>query len=574
MEPENSQEASPAGENQTDIKVLLLDTPENEGVDFLQSLNREGMKFDLERVDGRDDLFKALKDSAWDILLVNDQVTNPSLDETLSLLGQVKSDAGYVLLSKEALTIESLANSYQKNISEVVSSNHLAYSLEVFSRAAEKSRRNFQLSQLNQEKFELARHRDQLMSGTEEALAYLQDGIHVYGNNAYLSMLGYKDMDELAYMPFIDVVSTEMRDKVKQQFLDYQHKVRVKPETQALELSELFLTSIGDKEGVLEVQATLKPVVYDGEDCLQIVIKDKSEMAGKGDSVGEGLGYPLFVAHLDNFIAEAKLSGGKSGQVVHVSGKGFEHYIASKGFGSLNGKMKALASELKARLASNDQSIRFTENSFLVLIKGNEPEDVEKVTQIGEVLQKFEAALNKEIGNAKKEALVIFSHDEISVTAESASAEQLIKSFLVGADSETDGGGVEEAVKKDEAIVEKTVEKTVERPVEKPVEQTVEEKVDEKKEEVKIEAKEEIKVEQDQAQEAAVEKAEASEKAPIEQVAPSEPESSPAPEAAVEAGSTKAASGQSYEVTPDGVRRQTLLDKVSSDLRDTLAHLG
>jgi multidomain signaling protein FimX len=516
MEPENTQEASPAGENQPDIKVLLLDTPENEGVDFLQSLNREGMKFDLERVGGKDDLFKALQDSAWDILLVNDQVTNPSLDETLSLLDQVKSDAGYVLLSKDALTIESLANSYQKNISEVVSSHHLDYSVEVFSRAAEKSRRNFQLSQLNQEKFELARHRDQLMSGTEEALAYLQDGIHVFGNNAYLSMLGYKDMDELAYMPFIDVVSTEMRDKVKQQLLDYQHKVRVKPETEALELGELFLTSIGDKEGILEVQATLKPVAYDGEDCLQIVIKDKSEMAGKGDGAGEGLGYPLFVAHLDNYIAEAKSSSGKSGQVLYVSGNGFDHYIASKGFGSLNGKMKALASELKARLTSNDLSIRFTENSFLILIKGNEPEDVEKVAQIGEVLQKFEAALNKEIGNAKGEALVIFNHDEIPVTAESESAEQLIKSFLVGAESEADDTGVEEAVKKDEPIAEEKVEG------------------------VKEENKEEVKKEQDKASD------------------------------------TKSQDGLTESQTPEAavVRRQTLLDKVSSDLRDTLAHLG
>jgi len=420
------------------VSVLLLDSPENEGVDFLQSLQRMGMKFTSERVNDKDSLFAALKKTHWDILLVNDQVKDPGVEETLKYLEQIKQETGYLLLSSVEITIDFLTGAYKQGISAVVSSLHPDYSFEVFARAAERSRRNFQLSQLNQEKFELAKHRDQLMSGTEEALAYLSDGIHVYGNDAYLKMLGYEDMDDLIIMPFIDIISTEMRDKVKQLIIDFQHSVRVNPDTEPMVMPELFVETVGEKEGIIDVTATFKPVTYDGEDCVQVVFKDNSARTEKEGGLGEGLGYPLLLSHLDNYIAEAKETNAMVGQVVHISGNGFEHYIAGKGFGSLNGKMKALSSELKNGLDSDDFMIRFTENSFLILIKGDEAEDKKKIEYQAQLLGKFEAALNKEIGLKDQEPLVTFSHDVSAVDASSESAEALIKTFLMGSEPKTD----------------------------------------------------------------------------------------------------------------------------------------
>lgn len=421
-----------------DVTVLLLDSPENEGVDFLQALQRMGMQFTSERVNDKDSLFAALKKRNWDILLVNDQVTDPGVTETLDYLRQIKKETGYLLLSSKAITIDFLTECYQQGIAAVVSGLHPDYSFEVFGRAAERSRRNFQLSQLNQEKFELAKHRDQLMSGTEEALAYLADGIHVYGNDAYMKMLGYTDPDDLIIMPFIDIVSTEMREKVKQLILDFQQAIRVNPDTEPMVMPELFVETVGEKEGIIDVTATFKPVTYDGEECIQVVFKDNSVRTEKEGGLGEGLGYPLFMSHLGNYIAEARETSALVGQVVHVRGNGFEHYIAGKGFGSLNGKMKALSSELKAGLGDDDFMIRFTENSFLILIKGDDAEDQQKIAAQKELLGKFEAALNKEIGLKDQEPLVTFTHDVTPVDASSESAEQLIKSFLMGAEPATD----------------------------------------------------------------------------------------------------------------------------------------
>jgi multidomain signaling protein FimX len=418
------------------VRVLLLDTPENLGVDFLQSLQRQEMKLAFERVNDKEGLFSALKNGNWDILLVCDQVNVPGPEETLAYLTQLNCETGYVLLSKSELTIDLLTKSYSKGIAAVVSAEHPDFSLEVFAREAERSRRNFQLSLLNQEKFELKRLSQQLMSGTEEALAYLQDGIHIFGNDAYLKLLGYAGMDDLIVMPFIDIVSTEMREKTKQRLLDYQHKVRMQPDTPHLEIAELFVNGIGEKEGVLQVGATFKPVVYEGEDCIQVVFKISKEGENKEESsAAEGLGYTLFITHLDNFIAKAGETASHLGFVVHVFGTGFEKYIANKGFGSLNGKLKALASELKAGLEKEDLLIRFTESSFLILLKrvdSSKASGSAMLEKLGPLLEKFETALNKEIGSSTASKAITLSHDVVPVDANFVSADQLIQIFLTG----------------------------------------------------------------------------------------------------------------------------------------------
>jgi EAL domain-containing protein (putative c-di-GMP-specific phosphodiesterase class I)/PAS domain-containing protein len=412
------------------VSVLLLDTPENLGIDFLQMLQRQELKLAFERVNDKEGLHAALRNGNWDILLVCDQVNVPGQDETLAFLKQLNCETGYVLLSKAELSIEALTRAYRKGMGAVVSAHNPEYSLEVFTREAERCRRNLQLSLLHQEKFDLKRACMQLMSGTQEALAYLHDGIHVFGNEAYLKLLGYDNVDDLLVLPFIDLVSTEMREKTKQRLLDFQHRARMQPDTKELEIPELFVNAIGEREGILQVAATFKPVVYEGENCVQVVFKfSTGEDTREESGVAEGLGYPLFITHLDNLIAHARAAGRPLGQVLHIRASGCEHYIAGKGFGSLNGKLKALASELKAALGSDDLLIRFTETSFLALHKAGAG-SAQLHETLATLLGKFEKALNREIGSAQAAGLITFAFDAVPVDAQSPPAEQVVRGFL------------------------------------------------------------------------------------------------------------------------------------------------
>jgi EAL domain-containing protein (putative c-di-GMP-specific phosphodiesterase class I) len=441
--------------------ILLLDTPENLGVDFLQMLQRRGVKISWERVTDKDGLFKALKKGFWDLLVVNYQIESPTLAETLSYMGQLECETGYVLLRDTPLDIDILTSAYRNSVSAVVSGAHPDYSTEVIVRAVEKNRNNLQLSRLNQEKFDLRRNCEQLRSFNKEALAYLQDGIHVFGNEAYQQSLGCDDADALLAMPFIDIVSPAMRDQVKDALLIYQQRLQVNPDTTALVLDDLCIRipGAGIEQNYQEVTASFQQATYEGEPCIQVVLKEgaaarQQEAAG---AVMEGLGYPLFITHLDNQIQKARAAGRAMGQVIHVQGDSFAHYIAGKGFGSLNAKMKSLATDLKVLLDKDDVLIRFTENSFLALRRGA-VEDSGKTKEEGgtngkaakinkdtavvlqsvsDLLEKYAQSMSAEIGG-KDQVAVSLTHQVVTVDGTFASASEIINMFLPGTASNRD----------------------------------------------------------------------------------------------------------------------------------------
>ena len=76
-------------------------------------------------------------------------------------------------------------------------------------------------------------------------------------------------------MPFIDIVAGECRENIKQQLLDYQHKTRVRTDTLELEISELLFEKNGKNPANMMLHATFDAVEYDGEDCLQVVLRDR-----------------------------------------------------------------------------------------------------------------------------------------------------------------------------------------------------------------------------------------------------------------------------------------------------------
>lgn len=101
------------------------------------------MKIAFERVADKEGLFAALRNGNWDILLVCDQVNVPGPEETLDYLKQLDCETSYVLLSRGELSIDLLTAAFRKGIAAVVSSKNPEFSLEVFAREAERSRRNF-----------------------------------------------------------------------------------------------------------------------------------------------------------------------------------------------------------------------------------------------------------------------------------------------------------------------------------------------------------------------------------------------------------------------------------------------
>lgn len=102
-----------------------------------------------------------------------------------------------------------------------------------------------------------------LIDGSSEAVAYIQDGLHIYANQAYLSLMGFNELSELIDEPLLDRAIGESAGRLKS-FLK---------EDEASDEFELQ-TEGGDR---IKVTISSSKATFDGETCLQLFVAQKQQ---------------------------------------------------------------------------------------------------------------------------------------------------------------------------------------------------------------------------------------------------------------------------------------------------------
>jgi diguanylate cyclase (GGDEF)-like protein len=113
-----------------------------------------------------------------------------------------------------------------------------------------------------------------LIDGSSEAVAYIQDGLHIYANQVYLDLLGFSGIDELREQPILDLA---VGDSIK----------RLKTFLKSEGEEDIFtLRTSGGREIDVRIHSTAAS--FDGEPCLQIFA---SEVKGVSEDVSAQLEY-------------------------------------------------------------------------------------------------------------------------------------------------------------------------------------------------------------------------------------------------------------------------------------------
>ncbi|HER33845.1 MAG TPA: PAS domain-containing protein, partial [Halothiobacillaceae bacterium] len=113
-----------------------------------------------------------------------------------------------------------------------------------------------------------------LIDGSAEPVAYIQDGLHIYANRAYLDLLGFESIDELLEEPILDLAIGESAGRLKA-FLKKE------------EGEETFTMRAGGGHEI-DVMVNSTAASFDGEPCLQIFASQVKEAT---DDISDQLEY-------------------------------------------------------------------------------------------------------------------------------------------------------------------------------------------------------------------------------------------------------------------------------------------
>lgn len=146
---------------------------------------------------------------------------------------------------------------------------HDAAFIRLVKRLSSASHRSSDIAGVLQENEDLRQRYDLLMDSTAEAIAYFHEGLHVYANRAYQNMLQAGGLDELGALSLLDIARSED--------LDIKGLVRGFGQGQ-IPAHKVAMTVVPPGLEGFQAEVNFHPVRFDGEDCVQAVIRRAGEM--------------------------------------------------------------------------------------------------------------------------------------------------------------------------------------------------------------------------------------------------------------------------------------------------------
>lgn len=108
-----------------------------------------------------------------------------------------------------------------------------------------------------------------LIKNSKSAVAYIEEGLHIYANDPYLQMFGYNSMDELMGMPVVDLIASNNIKDFKQFLKDFEKGDRSNV--------EFKFESIKSDGSTFAAKLQLAAATYEGHPCLQVIIQQNDQ---------------------------------------------------------------------------------------------------------------------------------------------------------------------------------------------------------------------------------------------------------------------------------------------------------
>ncbi|WP_404363952.1 EAL domain-containing protein [Marinobacter sp.] len=246
------------------VQLLILDPSQNDAETLISLLRNAGRATRAHRVTSEEDLEEAIKSSSWDLMLARDVEQEVSPEHALATIRRMDKDIPFILLTGEPdreRTVSYMKSGAQDTVPAEQTDLLVLVVRRELAALDERRKRRALESHLRE-----AEQRCQLLlESSKDAIAYINDGMHIYANQSYMDFLGYDDIDDLICIPILDTLTPESQSAYKEFMKSF-----AESEKDGATLNCVARRS-DDRE--MDITMTASSATYDGEPCTQIVIQ-------------------------------------------------------------------------------------------------------------------------------------------------------------------------------------------------------------------------------------------------------------------------------------------------------------
>lgn len=328
------------------VFLLMLEESQNDAEHVASLLRNAGVPTRANRIENEEDLVEALNQQPWDLFFVRMQ-KKLDLAPLTQQIEQMERDLPVIALvdNYDPEQVINLLKDGAKDVIPFSSEKHivLAARRELANLKTRRRLRELEL-QINdaEERCEL------LLDNSKDAVAYVNDGMHVYANASYMNFLGYEELDDLICVPVLDTLDAESQEKYKAVTKSLQEKG-----SKGIANDIPIVTERSDGTSI-KVLLSLSEASYDGERCLQIILRPEQGNAELEEKLREMSQLDLltglynrnyFMDHL-NDVKELTVKHGKQFALMYMAVDSFQKLKADLGIADADLILRDLAQVL------------------------------------------------------------------------------------------------------------------------------------------------------------------------------------------------------------------------------------
>ncbi|TRX74020.1 GGDEF/EAL domain-containing response regulator [Pseudomonas mangiferae] len=415
------------------IRLLILEDSQNEAERLVSLFRNAGRATRVHRLTSSDDLQDALQQS-WDLLIAAPLSDGLDPGEALAAIRRQAKDIPFIQLVDgtdtdlitEALTLGAQdAVPLGEDERLVLVANRELANLE-----ERRARRAAEVALRETEK-----RCQLLLDSSVDAIAYVHDGMHIYANRAYVELFGYEDAEELEGMPMIDLIAASDQAAFKDFLKHYPSEGN----------AELVCDGSKADAGKFQARMSFSPATYDGEPCIQVVIRTDAGNAELEEKLREISSQDLvtglynrsyFLELLDGAVQRA-VNAAQPSSLAYIRVDRYATLLADIGIAGIDLLLTDLANLLRGHFNGEAQLARFGDDVFGVLQPGQTPEQLQPSLQA--LLKKVESQLFDVSGRTVQTTLSI---GVAGLDEKTVKAQDVVDRAHRSADELTDGNGV------------------------------------------------------------------------------------------------------------------------------------
>ncbi len=416
------------------IQLLVINASPNSAEQYVSELRNAGLAVQSHCLNDAEDIREALDRQDVDLILCASETTQVAMQDVVDILDDSGADTPLIVIAAkhdDAQAIELMRSGAR----DFVGRDHPEKLQLVVNREIHDLELRRKLKDYKKELSDIKAQCANLVEHSADAIAYIQDGMYINANPAYLNLFGYAESAELEGMPVLDRVAAEDQKQFKEFLRAY---IRGRSDSNRLELHG---RSSDDKTfaAVMEFGAAR----VDGEDCIQLLIRDQSQrkefeeriqFLSDHDPLTGFFNRQRLIETLDQFLKSEATETTKIG-LLCIDVDNFGQLEEALGLEASDRLLMDIAAVLRERSGDQDVLARFDDHAFTWLSRDRALNELQELAEdIRENVKKIDLGTASQV--AVTASIGIALHGK-----RAANAQELLSRARLGCNTARSKGG-------------------------------------------------------------------------------------------------------------------------------------